>query len=116
MKFHFFHLMPYPELPADFRQQNRSVWVDVPSSLFDPAVGHRAYNDYLDELEYAASVGFDGICVNEHHQNAYGLMPSPNLMAAALARRTSGVKLVLMGNSVALYNPPTRVAEEMAML
>ena len=88
----------------------------MPSKLFDPAVGHRAYNDYLDELEYAATVGFDGICVNEHHQNAYGLMPSPNLMAAALARRTSGVKLVLMGNSVALYNPPTRVAEEMAML
>jgi alkanesulfonate monooxygenase SsuD/methylene tetrahydromethanopterin reductase-like flavin-dependent oxidoreductase (luciferase family) len=116
MKFHFFHLMPYPELPADFREKNRSVWVDVPSKLFDPAVGHRAYNDYLDELEYAASVGFDGICVNEHHQNAYGLMPSPNLMAAALARRTSGVKIVLMGNSVALYNPPTRVAEEMAML
>ena len=116
MKFHFFHLMPYPDLPADFREKNRSVWVDVPSKLFDPAVGHRAYNDYLDELEYAASVGFDGICVNEHHQNAYGLMPSPNLMAAALARRTSDVKLVLMGNSVALYNPPTRVAEEMAML
>ena len=94
MKFHFFHLMPYPDLPEDFREKNRSVWVDVPSKLFDPAVGHRAYNDYLDELEYAASVGFDGICVNEHHQNAYGLMPSPNLMAAALARRTSGVKLV----------------------
>ena len=116
MKFHFFHLMPYPELPADFREKNRSVWVDVPSKLFDPAVGHRAYNEYLDELEYAATVGFDGICVNEHHQNAYGMMPSPNLMAAALARRTTGVKLVLMGNSVALYNPPTRVAEEMAML
>jgi alkanesulfonate monooxygenase SsuD/methylene tetrahydromethanopterin reductase-like flavin-dependent oxidoreductase (luciferase family) len=116
MKFHFFHLMPYPNLPADFREKNRSVWVDVPSSLFDPAVGHRAYNEYLDELEYAARVGFDGICVNEHHQNAYGLMPSPNLMAAALARRTAEVKIVLMGNSVALYNPPTRVAEEMAML
>ncbi|MBX9828095.1 MAG: LLM class flavin-dependent oxidoreductase [Xanthobacteraceae bacterium] len=116
MKFHFFHLMPYPDLPGDFRQAHRSVWVDVPAKLFDPAVGHRAYNDYLDELEYAATVGFDGICVNEHHQNAYGMMPSPNLMAAALARRTSGVKLVLMGNSVALYNPPTRVAEEMAML
>jgi MoxR-like ATPase len=28
----------------------------------------------------------DGICVNEHHQNAYGFMPSPNLMGAALAR------------------------------
>ena len=81
-----------------------------------PRRGHRSYNEYLDELEYADQVGFDGICVNEHHQNAYGLMPSPNLMAAALARRTTKAKLVLMGNSVALYNPPTRVAEEMAML
>jgi alkanesulfonate monooxygenase SsuD/methylene tetrahydromethanopterin reductase-like flavin-dependent oxidoreductase (luciferase family) len=116
MKFHFFHLMPYPELPADFRESYRSVWVDVPSSLFDPKVGHRAYNDYLDELEFAAASGFDGICVNEHHQNAYGMMPSPNLMAAALVRRTSDVKIVLMGDSVALYNPPTRIAEEIAML
>jgi alkanesulfonate monooxygenase SsuD/methylene tetrahydromethanopterin reductase-like flavin-dependent oxidoreductase (luciferase family) len=116
MKFHFFHLMPYPDLPGDFRDKYPSVWVDVPVSLFDPAVANRSYADYLDELEYADQVGFDGICVNEHHQNAYGMMPSPNLMAAALARRTTRAKLVLMGNSVALYNPPTRVAEEMAML
>ncbi len=116
MKFHFFHLMPYPHLPPDFRDKHRSVWVDVPSSLYDPVEGNRLYNEYLDELEFADGLGFDGICVNEHHQNAYGLMPSPNLIAAALARRTSRAKLVLMGNSVALYNPPIRVAEEMAML
>src|SRR5712692_9106050 len=109
--------MPYPDLPDDFRQRYHGVWVDLPATeLFDPVIGHFAYNDYLDELEYADQVGFDGICVNEHHQNAYGLMPSPNLMVAALARRTSRAKLVVMGDSVALYNPPTRVAEEMAML
>jgi alkanesulfonate monooxygenase SsuD/methylene tetrahydromethanopterin reductase-like flavin-dependent oxidoreductase (luciferase family) len=117
VKFHFFHLMPYPELPDDFRERYHGVWVDLPASeLFDAAVGHQAYNDYLDELEFADQAGFDGICVNEHHQNAYGLMPSPNLMVAALARRTSRAKLVVMGDSVALYNPPVRVAEEMAML
>jgi alkanesulfonate monooxygenase SsuD/methylene tetrahydromethanopterin reductase-like flavin-dependent oxidoreductase (luciferase family) len=117
MKFHWFHLMPYAELPEDFRERHHSVWVDPPATqLYDPVKGHAIYNEYLDELEYADQVGFDGICVNEHHQNGYGLMPSPNLMASALARRTSSAKLVLMGNSVALYNPPTRVAEEMAML
>ena len=83
MKFHWFHLMPYPDLPEDFREKYSSVWVDVPSELFDPVRGHEVYNEYLDELEYAADMGFDGICVNEHHQNAYGLMPSPNLMAAS---------------------------------
>jgi len=116
MKFHWFHLMPYPYLPDDFRQRYRSVWVDPPPHLYDPVKGHAVYNDYLDELEHADQLGFDGICVNEHHQNAYGLMPSPNLMAAALARRTSKAKIVVMGNSVALYNPPIRVAEEFAML
>jgi len=116
MKFHWFHLMPYPDLPDDFREKYRSVWVDVPSELYDPVRGHQIYNEYLDELEYAAEVGFDGVCVNEHHQNAYGLMPSPNLMAATLARRAPNVGIVVLGDSLALYNPPTRVAEEFAML
>jgi alkanesulfonate monooxygenase SsuD/methylene tetrahydromethanopterin reductase-like flavin-dependent oxidoreductase (luciferase family) len=70
----------------------------------------------MDELEFAAACGFDGICVNEHHSNGYGLMPSPNLIAAGLARRTREAALVVMGNSLALYNPPIRVAEELAML
>jgi alkanesulfonate monooxygenase SsuD/methylene tetrahydromethanopterin reductase-like flavin-dependent oxidoreductase (luciferase family) len=43
-------------------------------------------------------------------------MPSPNLIAASLARRTSNAAICVMGNSLALYNPPTRVAEEMAMI
>jgi alkanesulfonate monooxygenase SsuD/methylene tetrahydromethanopterin reductase-like flavin-dependent oxidoreductase (luciferase family) len=116
LKIHSFHLMPYPDLPDDFREKYRSVWVDVPSHLFDPERGHEVYNEYLDELEYAAEMGFDGVCVNEHHQNAYGLMPSPNLMAASLARRAPNAALIVLGNSLALYNPPTRVAEEMAML
>ena len=51
-------------------------------------------------------LGFDGIGVNEHHQNGYGLMPSPNLIAAALARRTEDIALVVLGASIALYNPP----------
>jgi alkanesulfonate monooxygenase SsuD/methylene tetrahydromethanopterin reductase-like flavin-dependent oxidoreductase (luciferase family) len=116
MKSHFFHLMPYSGLPEDFAKKYSSVWVDVPISLYDPRRGHADYNDYLDELEHADRLGFDGVCVNEHHQNAYGMMPSPNLMVAALARRTDRTALVVLGNSLALYNPPIRVAEEMAML
>jgi len=116
MKSHWFHLMPYKYLPEDFKDKYASVWVDVPSKLYDPVKGHEIYNEYLDELEYADRVGFDGIIVNEHHNNAYGLMPSPNIMLACLARRTNNAALTVIGNSLALYNPPTRVAEEMAML
>lgn len=67
-------------------------------------------------LEYAGTLGFDGIGINEHHQNAYGIMPSPNIIAAGLARRTKDTAIVVLGNSIALYNPPVRVAEEFAML
>lgn len=112
----WFHLMPYTDLPEGFAEEHRSVWVDVDSRLYDPVKGHVMYNDFLDELEFAAACGFDGICVNEHHSNAYGLMPSPNLMAATLARNTDDCSIVVMGNSLALYEPPIRVAEEMAML
>jgi alkanesulfonate monooxygenase SsuD/methylene tetrahydromethanopterin reductase-like flavin-dependent oxidoreductase (luciferase family) len=116
MKLMWFHLMPYTELPDDFNTKHPSVWVDIPSSLFDPKRAHLMYNDFLDELEFAAQSGFDAVCVNEHHSNGYGLMPSPNLMASALARRTTDTKLCVLGNSLALYNPPTRVAEEFAMI
>jgi alkanesulfonate monooxygenase SsuD/methylene tetrahydromethanopterin reductase-like flavin-dependent oxidoreductase (luciferase family) len=116
MRFHWFHLMLYPFLPDDFKQKYRSVWVDVPSTLYDLEKGHWLYNQYLDQLAFADSLEYDGICVNEYHQNAYGLMPSPNLMGAVLTRRTSKAALVVMGNSLALYNPPVRVAEEFAML
>jgi alkanesulfonate monooxygenase SsuD/methylene tetrahydromethanopterin reductase-like flavin-dependent oxidoreductase (luciferase family) len=116
MRLMWFHLMPYTELPAGFRDKHPSVWVDIHSSLFDPRRAHHMYNDFMDELEYAAECGFDAVCVNEHHSNGYGLMPSPNLIASSLARRTGDTAICVMGNSLALYNPPTRVAEEFAMI
>ena len=116
MKIEMFHLCPYRDLPEDFREKYRSVWVDVPRHLFDGEIAARTYNQTLDELKYAAEMGYDGICVNEHHQNAYGLMPSPNIMAAIMSRETEDVAIIVMGNSIALYDPPIRVAEEFAML
>jgi alkanesulfonate monooxygenase SsuD/methylene tetrahydromethanopterin reductase-like flavin-dependent oxidoreductase (luciferase family) len=108
--------MPYPDFPPDFKKKHPSVWVDIDPKLFDPVRAHELYNEYLDELEFAAECGFDAICVNEHHANGYGLMPSPNLMAATLARRTSDAAICVLGSSIALYNPPVRIAEEFAMV
>src|ERR1700709_171345 len=67
MKLMWFHLMPYTELPDDFRDKNPSVWVDIHSSLFDPKRAHLMYNDFMDELEFAADCGFDAICLNDEH-------------------------------------------------
>ena len=54
--------------------------------------------------------------LNEHHQNIYGLMPSPNLIAAALSQRTKRGKIVILGSLLPLHLNPLRVAEEYAML
>ena len=115
-QYYFFHLMSWPYLPPDFAEKYDSAWVWCPNSLYDPVKGHDLYREYLDTLVLAEKLGFDGVCVNEHHQNAYGLMPSPNLIAAALTQRTSRMKLAVIGNALPLYNPPLRVAEEFAML
>jgi alkanesulfonate monooxygenase SsuD/methylene tetrahydromethanopterin reductase-like flavin-dependent oxidoreductase (luciferase family) len=111
-----FHLMPWDRLPADFSEKYESAWTWLPNSLYDPAHGHELYNRYLDELVLADELGFDGVCVNEHHQNAYGTMPSPNLMGSILARQTKRCKIAVIGNALPLYNPVTRVAEEFAMI
>ena len=43
-------------------------------------------------------------------------MPSPNIMAAALARRTSNARMMVLGNAIGIRDDPLRVAEEIAML
>jgi alkanesulfonate monooxygenase SsuD/methylene tetrahydromethanopterin reductase-like flavin-dependent oxidoreductase (luciferase family) len=116
MEFYYFHLMPWPHLPRDFDRTHDSAWVTISNRIYDPVRGHRLYNEYLDELEAAEQLGFDGLCVNEHHQSAYGTMPSPNLMAAALARRTRRVRIAVLGNAIGLRDHPLRIAEEIAML
>jgi len=108
MKISMFHLMPYRDLPADFEQNYHSVWVDPPyHQLADSKKVGQYYNWTLDELIHAADKGIDGICVNEHHQNAYGFMPNPDLMGSILARATNGsdVAVVQMGSTFRL---PTR--------
>jgi len=113
VRFFSFHLMPYPGLPPDY---DGPAWITCPNSFYDPALGGSLYNRYIDELLLAEELGFDGVCVNEHHQNAYGTMPSPNLIASILAHRTSRVRIAVVGNALPLYDPPTRVAEEFAMI
>jgi alkanesulfonate monooxygenase SsuD/methylene tetrahydromethanopterin reductase-like flavin-dependent oxidoreductase (luciferase family) len=116
LEFYYFHLMPYPYLPDNFKETYNSTWVTLPNSLYDPEKGHQLYNRYIDELVKAEEYGWDGICVNEHHQNAYGTMPSPNIIAAMLTQRTKRAKIGIIGNALPLHDDPLRVAEEIAML
>ena len=119
MKIACFHLMPYRDLPDDFEHKHKSAWFSLPfSAVGDARKVAQYYNWTLDELIFAAEAGFDGVCTNEHHQNAYGFMVNPNMMGSVLARATRGtdVAIVQMGETAVFLNPPIRVAEEYAML
>ena len=116
MKFTWFHLMPWPHLPDDFREKHRSVWVDLPSRMYDPEAGPHRLSSVSRSARIRRADGLRRHRRQRASSNAYGLMPSPNIMAATLTRRTSKATLVVLGNSIALYNPPIRVAEEFAML
>src|SRR5436305_11661720 len=108
--------MPYADLDHAEGRKNGTVWVTLPIRNIDPEKGHKHYNRYLDELEHGHALGFDVLAVNEHHQTAYGLMPSPIVTAAALARRTKRVKIAILGSALPLRAHPMMVAEEHAMI
>ena len=110
------HFMAYPHLPADFDEKYDTGWVTVPNELWDSEKSKGLYQVYIDQMALADRLGFDGLVLNEHHQNVYGLAPSPNLIAAALTQVTSHGKIVVLGNLLPLHMNPMRVAEEYAML
>lgn len=110
MKIYNFDLLAYPDVPEDI------PGTPVPSSYFDPSVGARNYREHLEEMAYCEELGFEGVVFNEHHYSAYGTMPSPNLIAAALSQKTTHMKIGILGNILPLRQHPVRVAEEYAML
>ena len=117
MKVFCFHLMPYADLDMSYRRKYRAAWVVLPNTYFDPKKGHELYNRYLDELEYGEpSSASTASAVNEHHQTAYGLMPSPVVTASALSRRTKKAKIAILGSALPLREHPLTLAEEHAMI
>ncbi len=116
MNIFFFHLMPYGDIDLNEIAKVNTAWVNLPNTNFDPAKGTAIYDRYIGELSLADELGFDGVCANEHHQTAYGLMPAPNLIAAALTRTTKNARIAVLGRALPLINNPVALAEEFAML
>ncbi|WP_399682572.1 LLM class flavin-dependent oxidoreductase [Xenophilus sp.] len=116
MKFFNFHLMPYRHADLQAIERNASAWVTFSNRHYDPQLGAELYHEYLDQMEYADRLGFDGVCLNEHHQTAYGLMPTPGVLAGALARSVKKAQIAILGRALPLLNNPLSVAEEFAIL
>ena len=76
---------------------------------------HALYAETLDLVAETERLGFAGAWVPEHHGAEDGYMPAPNLLLAAIAARTSTIRL---GSAIALapLYDPVRFAEECAVL
>jgi alkanesulfonate monooxygenase SsuD/methylene tetrahydromethanopterin reductase-like flavin-dependent oxidoreductase (luciferase family) len=119
MKVCMFHLMPHRELPPDFDQRYKSAYLDP--VWFDVADADKVgqyFNWTLDEMVHAARAGMHGLCTNQHHQNVYGFMANPSLMGSVLAKLTNGqqVAIIQIGSTLPSTSPPTRIAEEYALI
>src|SRR5262245_23559988 len=75
------------------------------------------YERYFEEKQAAEDAGFDGIMLNSHHATPFcmggGVM---NLEAALLAKLTSKVKIVLLGNLVPTWDDPVLLMEELSFI
>jgi alkanesulfonate monooxygenase SsuD/methylene tetrahydromethanopterin reductase-like flavin-dependent oxidoreductase (luciferase family) len=73
---------------------------------------------YEDRLKLAAAaerLGFYAYHIAEHHGTPLGMAPSPSVFLAALAQRTSTIRIGPMVYLLALY-PPLRLIEEISMV
>jgi alkanesulfonate monooxygenase SsuD/methylene tetrahydromethanopterin reductase-like flavin-dependent oxidoreductase (luciferase family) len=109
-----FDLLPYSEHLDHLKDGKELPW-PLPKRHFKPDVAVRTYAEHLAAWEEMERLGYDGIGFNEHHTSPYGLMNSPNLLAASVAQRTKKMKLLIYGNLLPLHDP-LRLAEELAML
>ncbi len=69
----------------------------------------------VEQCEWADRLGFVSVTLSEHHGSDDGYLPSPMLLAAAIAARTSNMRLMLAAMIVPLHDP-VRLAEDLAML
>jgi alkanesulfonate monooxygenase SsuD/methylene tetrahydromethanopterin reductase-like flavin-dependent oxidoreductase (luciferase family) len=114
MKVFVFDLLAYGE-QLDHLKVGNELPYPLPKRHFKADVAVRTYAEHLAAWEELDRLGYDGVGFNEHHCSPYGLMNSPNLMAAAAAQRTKRLKLLIYGNLLPLHEP-LRLAEELAMI
>lgn len=87
---------------------------DADPDVHDPRWQQRQVDDFVEFAVLAEELGFDGITVTEHHAPLM-TCPSPHLLLAAAAVKTTRIRLGTAVTVLPLYSP-LRVAEEAGML
>ena len=73
------------------------------------------YDSGLEQMLAAEALGYSSVWIAEHHFNDYGLCPSPPVVAAFVAARTTTLRLG-MGVSLLPLHHPVDLAEQLAVL
>ncbi|MFJ7305193.1 LLM class flavin-dependent oxidoreductase [Streptomyces sp. NPDC099088] len=73
------------------------------------------FEEYLKEIQLADRLGYDEVWLAEHHFSHYATLPSPNIVLAAIAARTSRIRIGNMVTVLPLYDP-LRLAEEVGLI
>jgi alkanesulfonate monooxygenase SsuD/methylene tetrahydromethanopterin reductase-like flavin-dependent oxidoreductase (luciferase family) len=115
VKVFVFDLLAYDANLDHLKEGATELPYPLPKRHFDAKTAERTYEEHLDAWEALDRFGYDGVGFNEHHCSPYGLMNSPNLMAASAAQRTKNLKLLIYGNLLPVHQP-LRLAEELAMI
>jgi alkanesulfonate monooxygenase SsuD/methylene tetrahydromethanopterin reductase-like flavin-dependent oxidoreductase (luciferase family) len=88
---------------------------DLRRAPFSPADHASLYRAALELAEYADARGFTAISLSEHHAVDDGFLPSPLVLAAALAARTQKLRITISALLATLYDP-VKLAEDLAVL
>lgn len=73
------------------------------------------YDAALGMAEWADGLGCVTVAISEHHGSPDGYLPSPMAMAAAIAARTSRVRIQIAA-LIAPFHDPIRLAEDIAVV
>ena len=74
----------------------------------------RFYAAALDMCEWADRLGFGRVTLSEHHGSEDNYLPSPVVMAAAIAARTRTLRIDIWAIP-APFHDPLRLAEDLAV-
>ena len=85
----------------------------------NPPQWHRPWQDlYAETLEFiqwVETLGYDTVAMSEHHFAVDGYLPSPLIAAAAVAAKTSRIRITT-AIALAPFYHPVRIAEDAAVL
>jgi alkanesulfonate monooxygenase SsuD/methylene tetrahydromethanopterin reductase-like flavin-dependent oxidoreductase (luciferase family) len=90
-------------------------FMHAPAPDAAPEVVTSVFDANLALWHEAEALGFHGVFFSEHHFLGQSYSPSPNLLIAAIAQRTTTLRLGVMGMVLPFY-APWRILEEIGML